>query len=178
MRCSRKFTNEDDESLKEGVKLYGEDWNKVKKYMQTDKTTRQLSDRYKYYLDPNINWNEFNNVEDSLLCDKVKTNGHKWVAIKVFFPNRTEYQLKNRFNLLQRKINAEEETSKRRKEKTTTNKTKKAKLLKENEREQNFDEVQNFNEVQNFDEMLSFKEIPNIEIPNQYHEINFETFIE
>ena len=86
----------------EAVRLKGERWTHVRAYMKTDKTTRQLCERYKFYLDPSINWNDFTIYEDAILRKKVGELGRKWATIKMFFPDRTVYQLKNRYELLER----------------------------------------------------------------------------
>ena len=58
----------------EAVRLKGERWTHVRAYMKTDKTTRQLCERYKFYLDPSINWNDFTIYEDAILKKKVGNN--------------------------------------------------------------------------------------------------------
>lgn len=98
----RRFTPEEDNQLKSLVQEIGtNDWNLIASKMN-DRTTRQVKDRWVYYLSPALNTREWSKEEDSELTDLVKKFGKKWIQVSAFFEGRTEIAIKNRWNLLQR----------------------------------------------------------------------------
>ena len=108
-RSKRKdrFTESDDEKLKEVVYQYGtSDWKIVAAHMK-DKNARQCKERWTNYLDPNINCSPWIPEDDKLLLEKQKELGSKWVAISKFFVGRTDAAVKNRWQLLDRKLRRE-----------------------------------------------------------------------
>ncbi|EAX83065.1 Myb-like DNA-binding domain containing protein [Trichomonas vaginalis G3] len=98
-----KFTQEDDEHLKEIVgKLEEIDWKTVAHQMG-NKNARQCKDRWVNYLSPTVNRSKFSFQEDILLLEKYNIYGPKWVFISKFFENRTDVNIKARFLILKRR---------------------------------------------------------------------------
>ena len=95
-RSLMPFTTNEDQRLMELYDIYKDDWEKIAAIMK--KTTRQVRDRYKYKLDPNINRKPFTIEEIDLLERSVKDYGHRWVFISGLFKNRTPYQLRNKYD--------------------------------------------------------------------------------
>ncbi|EAY15029.1 Myb-like DNA-binding domain containing protein [Trichomonas vaginalis G3] len=67
-----------------------------------NRNPRQCRDRYTKYLSPDLNKNPWTPEEDALLISKYHEIGAKWVKMSKFFNNRTDYSLKNRWNVLVR----------------------------------------------------------------------------
>lgn len=100
-----KFTPEEDQQLIKLVNQYGTDaWLTIVDKMPW-RNERQVRDRWFYYLSPDLNKGPWTEDEDQLLISKVKEFGPSWVYITQFFKNRTDVQIKNRWNVLCRKIN-------------------------------------------------------------------------
>ena len=99
----RMFTCEEDEKLKELVKKYENDWQKISKEMK-DRNIRQCKERYNHYLSPNIKHSEWNLEEDLKLIEIVEEVGKKWKVFEQYFPGRTEIDIRNRFHVLFRSI--------------------------------------------------------------------------
>ena len=93
----RKFTQEEDAII---FKLYQVDrhpqWDKYASFLP-NRTERQCRERFRNYLDPNIQNREWSNEEDKLLEEKVLEYGLKWVKITAFFPGRSANNVKNRW---------------------------------------------------------------------------------
>jgi hypothetical protein len=101
------FTGEEDLKLRDLVENLGDrDWSVIADFMG-NRTSRQCKERWVHYLAPNIivsNWSE---GEDELLLEKVGQFGRKWRQIEPFFPGRPDISLKNRYNVLQRRVKKE-----------------------------------------------------------------------
>lgn len=99
----QRFTPAEDKQLIELVKIFGEkSWEQVSLSMENKKSPRQCRERYKYYLNPNINSLPWTAEEDQLLIQKVSELGCRWKNISRFFDNRTHINIKNRYRLLVR----------------------------------------------------------------------------
>ena len=102
-----KFTHEDDELLKMLVAQFGEnDWSTIAANMP-GRNVRQCKERWMYYLNPHLNTTPWTREEDMLLLEKQREFGSKWVKIAMFFPHRTDAMVKNRFQVLNRKMTKE-----------------------------------------------------------------------
>jgi hypothetical protein len=98
----RKFTPEEDNFLAYLVRLHGpNNWRAVASQMR-GRTVRQCRERWKYYLEPSINKGDWTEAEDQLLVVKYHEIGPKWAQIAAFFASRTDIDLKNRFQRIQR----------------------------------------------------------------------------
>ena len=100
----KKFTEEDDQKLREIIARIGtSSWIEVAKAMG-DRNSRQCKERWENYLDPTINTSPWTQEEDDLLIQKQLEIGSKWVTIAHFFNRRTDAQVKNRWQMLDRKM--------------------------------------------------------------------------
>ena len=97
----RKFTHDEDVLLLKLVEKYGLIWKSIAKRMK-GRTTRQCRERYKYFLEPSLNKNNWTDDEDRLLIQKFMEYGPKWSYISVFINSRSPIDLKNRYHLLKR----------------------------------------------------------------------------
>lgn len=102
-RPRKKFEPEEDDLLSNLVSQFGEDWDAVSNHLP-GRNARQVRDRWKSYLSPDINKDPFTDAEDDLLNQKLKEIGPKWVNMTVFFNNRTDAALKNRWQYLSRRL--------------------------------------------------------------------------
>ena len=99
-----KFTVDEDEKLKLLVKKYGEsNWEEITNQMP-GRNLRQCKDRWMYYLSPNVNTAPWSNEEEQKLVRLVKEIGPHWVKIASLFDRRTDTQIKNKWNVLKRRI--------------------------------------------------------------------------
>jgi hypothetical protein len=95
----RYFTVIEDEMLIFLVKIMGEKkWKEIAK-MIPNKNVRQCRERYKTYLKPGINHNDWTKEEDTKLVKLVAEMGPKWAVLTNYFPGRTDNSLKNRYNV-------------------------------------------------------------------------------
>lgn len=98
-----KFTAEEDETLSRLVVELGENWDQIAPHFK-GRNGRQLHDRYRNYLAPNLNKSPFSREEDELILEKYKEIGPKWVKMTKYFQNRTDFSLKNRWQYIDRRI--------------------------------------------------------------------------
>ena len=63
----------------------------------TDRTPKQIRERYLNYLRPNISHDKWTEDEDLQLLELIKEHGHRWKTIERFMCKRSQNQLKNRF---------------------------------------------------------------------------------
>lgn len=100
----KMFTPEEDTRLVALVSQHGtKQWKLISKMMHS-RSTRQCRERYRNYLDPNINRNPWSNEEDQIILDKYEEVGPRWSYIATFLCNRTDVSVKNRHaSLISRK---------------------------------------------------------------------------
>lgn len=99
-----QFSSKEDTQLIALVKYYGENnWELVSQLME-NRNVRQCRERYTKYLSPDINRDPWTREEDSLLIEKHRQFGPKWVKISKFFNKRTDAAIKNRWNILLRQL--------------------------------------------------------------------------
>jgi hypothetical protein len=91
------FSRDDDARLKELVAEFGEKNWKVVAERIGNHTARQCRERYKGYLAPAITNLPFREDEDRLLMEKVHEMGPQWANMTVYFPGRSDVNLKNRY---------------------------------------------------------------------------------
>ena len=107
---NRRWTQEEDDMLRKAVETYGlENWPKVAEQIP-NRTHRQCYDRWKYFLDPNINTNPWTPEEVQQLIELHKIYGDKWAMIARQFKGRTYLQIKHKWTSLRRKEAALKET--------------------------------------------------------------------
>jgi hypothetical protein len=103
-REKMQFSNIEDKFLIEFVKEHGSsDWKKISDLMG-NRTPRQCKDRWNHYLNPNLKTSYWIQDEDDLLIEKVNQYGPRWIFLSQFFQGRTDTMCKNRWKLLNRKI--------------------------------------------------------------------------
>jgi myb proto-oncogene protein len=100
-KSKSKFSPSEDELIKALVAKFGtHSWINIKRYF-SNRTTRQLRERWKFYLNPTINQSSWTKEEDELLPKGQKIYGNCWKVISQhFLPNRTRIAIRNRFNQL------------------------------------------------------------------------------
>jgi hypothetical protein len=100
-----KWTEDEDSKLKDAVQTHGgksKNWEAITALVP-GRSEKQCHYRWKYVLDPSIDWANRNTykstaVEDSQLKDAVQTHGGKnWVAIAALVPGRRRQQCHNRW---------------------------------------------------------------------------------
>lgn len=99
----QKFSPDEDQRLIQLVSTYDTDWKTIANLLGNNRNPRQCRERYVNYLSPTVNHGPWTGEEDQLLMQKYAELGSKWVLISQYFNNRTDVQLKNRFNLLNRR---------------------------------------------------------------------------
>jgi hypothetical protein len=99
----KKFSRDEDIELIKFVSILGQNrWKEIAKLFP-DRSTRQLRERWIFYLDPSVDQAPFTPEEDHILLDGQQKFGNHWKIIaKQLFPNRTPVALRNRFHQLQK----------------------------------------------------------------------------
>lgn len=103
--CRRTFTKLDDKTLKELVAIHGEkSWSVIARKMP-GMNQRQVADRWITYLSPAINHDPWTSEDDEKLLSDYASFGSRWTMIAQQFHGRTNAQVKNRVQMLQRRKN-------------------------------------------------------------------------
>ena len=79
-------------------------WFEVANLMKS-RNARQCRDRWNNYLNPYLRSDPWTEEEDKLLIEKYKIYGTKWRKISAFFRNRSDNSLRNRYQILERRMN-------------------------------------------------------------------------
>jgi hypothetical protein len=99
----RPFTTEEDDVINMYVRIYGHpDFSEMSKLLHS-RTIPQIRERYRNYLNPNLNHQPFSEAEDVLLMQKHFEFNGKWCKMVKFFSGRTDIHLRNRYSILKRK---------------------------------------------------------------------------
>jgi hypothetical protein len=97
------FTAIEDELLESLVQQFGfNSWNLIATNLP-GRSPRQCRERWFTYLSPDINRTPWRPEEDGLLFDLMQIHGPRWGSIAGFFCNRTQNNVKNRWNTITRK---------------------------------------------------------------------------
>jgi myb proto-oncogene protein len=88
----------EDQKIIEGMRHYSKQWSKIASEYFSDRTGKQVRDRYTNNLDPEINKSKFTIEEDLRILDLYKKYGKRWSLFKQFIPGRSSDSIKNRFN--------------------------------------------------------------------------------
>ena len=99
----RKFTDEEDNLIKKIVFEKGEHCWKLISEIITYRTPRQIRERWKHYLSPNVKIKEWTDEEDKILIEQYNYLGPRWTKIKEKIPEHTSVNIKNRYSLLVRR---------------------------------------------------------------------------
>ena len=100
-QCKRSkrqmFSLEEDKILSEQVRKHGErDWSIIASKLP-GRTARQCRERWQNNLARNIIKNKWTEQEDELLKMKYNEFGPRWKFLEQFFPGRTSYNIRNRW---------------------------------------------------------------------------------
>jgi hypothetical protein len=102
-RQKMKFTEVEDEIIRNAVQTSGpHQWKKFADLLP-NRTGRQIRERWKNYLAPNLTTAQWTEEEDAQIAGFVATYGRQWAKIAENMPNRTDVCIKNRFALLTRR---------------------------------------------------------------------------
>ena len=88
---------EEDNVIIKLTNKYVQRWAKISNIMG-NRTSKQVRDRYLYYLDKSINKDKYSQLEDNLIKKHFINHGPKWSLISSFLEGRTSASIKNRFN--------------------------------------------------------------------------------
>jgi hypothetical protein len=98
-----KFTAEEDDQIRAEVLRTGpRRWNVIA-HLIPNRSARQIRERWKNYLAPEINISPWTADEDDLIVRLVAEMGKQWSRMSHFFCSRTDIAIKNRFILIQRR---------------------------------------------------------------------------
>lgn len=98
------FTPDEDARLLLLINKYRYNWKKISNEMK-NRSVRQCKERFHHYLSPNIKHDNWTQEEDVLLLKTVDSFGKRWKIFELIFKGRTEISIRNRYNVLIRKIN-------------------------------------------------------------------------
>jgi hypothetical protein len=111
MISRRPFTQKEDSLILKGIQLYGKGYWKQIAELVTNRTEHQVRERYRNYLNPNINKYPWTPEEDAKLTMLVSQHGNKWSMFSKSFHGRTPTAIKNRWNVhLSRDIKSSSKT--------------------------------------------------------------------
>ena len=96
----RQFTHEEDNILRKAVAEYGlSNWDRIASVLN-GRTPRQCRDRWNKYLSPDLRDVMWTDAEDQRLLGLVEQLGPKWARLRVYFPGRSDINIKNRYKYL------------------------------------------------------------------------------
>ncbi|KAM3358941.1 transcription factor isoform X1 [Capsicum galapagoense] len=97
------WSQEEDDILREQIRIHGTDnWTIIASKFK-DKTTRQCRRRWFTYLNSDFKKGGWSPEEDILLCEAQKIFGNRWTEIAKVVSGRTDNAVKNRFTTLCKK---------------------------------------------------------------------------
>lgn len=97
-----KFGEDEDERLVSLIRMCGTtNWSVIVNNMN-GRTERQCRERWYKYLSPDVKHGEWTAAEDSLLLEAYERHNRKWVKIAREIPGRTDGQVKDRWNKINR----------------------------------------------------------------------------
>lgn len=101
-KVKNKFTPEEDKKLLQLVNTYGTNsWPTIASLMGTNRNQRQCRERWKNYVNPDLeNGQPWTYEDDQLLVQKYEELGPKWNKIAKFFHNRSDNSIRNRWQLI------------------------------------------------------------------------------
>lgn len=97
-----KFSQDEDSILINAVREYGQNWSIIRKLKLSNRTPKQLRERWINYLNPEKQDLIWDTDKDKELLSKFLKCGSKWNLISKLIPGTTENLVKNRFYCLLR----------------------------------------------------------------------------
>ncbi|KAK3025370.1 hypothetical protein RJ639_044910 [Escallonia herrerae] len=97
------WSQEEDDILREQIRIHGTDHWAIIASKFKDKTTRQCRRRWYTYLNSDFKKGGWSPEEDMLLCEAQKIFGNRWTEIAKVVSGRTDNAVKNRFSTLCKK---------------------------------------------------------------------------
>ncbi|XXG87605.1 hypothetical protein AAC387_Pa11g2252 [Persea americana] len=97
------WTPQEDDILREQIRIHGtESWTSIAARFK-DKTSRQCRRRWYTYLNSECKKGSWTEEEDMILCEAQKIFGNRWTEIAKVVSGRTDNAVKNRFSTLCKK---------------------------------------------------------------------------
>ena len=93
----RPFTNQENTLIAQSVKLIGEDWEIISRFLP-GRTAKQVHDRYVNYLQDGLKKEPWTKEEDEILLKTLKSMGPKWTKMTPYLPGRSGNDIKNRWH--------------------------------------------------------------------------------
>lgn len=99
----RVWTSEEDDKLRELVKVYGDkrgktgNWDQISAHL-AGRTNKDCRKRWFHSLDPNLKRGKWTKAEDEILLRAFETHGGVWHQIAKLIPGRTDDQCSKRYN--------------------------------------------------------------------------------
>jgi myb proto-oncogene protein len=95
---TKKYWQENEDELLWNAMKRTQNWKQIATKIP-GRTAKQCRDRWIEQLNPFINHGNWTKEEDQLLIEQHQLWGNKWAKIAQNFPNRTDNQIKNRWNI-------------------------------------------------------------------------------
>jgi hypothetical protein len=96
----RRFTKEEDAVILTLVAtMPSGSWNLIAMHLP-GRTGVQIRNRYRNYLCPDVNLNEWTPEDDAMLRRKFQEHGPQWALITKFFRNRTAANIRNHYRTM------------------------------------------------------------------------------
>ena len=97
------WTKEEDEQVVLHVERFGvKSWSALAVHLP-GRSGAQIRQRWKIFLDPNVNNEKWTPTEDSLLIEAHARLGRRWAEIAQLLPGRTDHAILRRWNTLNRR---------------------------------------------------------------------------
>jgi hypothetical protein len=97
----KKFSPDEDEQIARLVDKYGaKNWDQIAAELGTDRTKRQLRERWNQYLNPDLEPG-YTQEEDDLLCRLVDEHGRQWAKIASLIQRKSSISTRNRHRFLE-----------------------------------------------------------------------------